>query len=147
MEVNHDLHFMREAIREAKKAFDADEVPVGAVIVAKNRIIARAFNLTQLLTDVTAHAEMQAITAAAHYLGSKYLIGCTLYVSLEPCVMCAGALFWSQIDRVVFGAYDKKRGFQSWKNLELHPKNEVLGGVLETESTALMQAFFKEKRL
>ncbi len=147
MEVNHDLHFMREAIREAKKAFDADEVPVGAVIVAKNRIIARAFNLTQLLTDVTAHAEMQAITAAAHYLGSKYLIGCTLYVSLEPCVMCAGALFWSQIDRVVFGAYDKKRGFQSWKNLELHPKTEVLGGVLETESTALMQAFFKEKRL
>ncbi len=147
MEVNHDLHFMQEAIREAKKAFDADEVPVGAVIVAKNRIIARAFNLTQLLTDVTAHAEMQAITAAAHYLGSKYLIGCTLYVSLEPCVMCAGALFWSQIDRVVFGAYDNKRGFQSWKNLELHPKTEVLGGVLETESTALMQAFFKEKRL
>lgn len=136
---------MKQALLEAQKAFDADEIPVGAVIVANNQVIARAHNLTERLNDVTAHAEMQAITAAAEFLGGKYLKGCTLYVTLEPCVMCGGALYWSQIDKVVFGAQDEKRGASSKGNL-YHPKTEVVGGVMESESTALMQTFFANKR-
>lgn len=136
---------MREALKEAKKAFDADEVPVGAVIVANNRIIARAHNLTERLIDVTAHAEMQAITAAANSLGGKYLTDCTLYVTVEPCVMCAGALQWAQMTRIVFGAHDAKRGYQRVGNL-LHPKTKVEGGLLEAECAELMRTFFQKKR-
>lgn len=141
-----DEHFMREALKEARKAFDADEVPVGAVIVANNRIIARAHNLTERLTDVTAHAEMQIITAAANALGGKYLSDCTLYVTLEPCIMCAGALNWSQMKRIVFGAYDPKRGYQHVGMNLLHPKTEVQGGLLEGECGALLKEFFQRKR-
>lgn len=137
---------MREALKEANKAFDADEVPVGAVIVANNRIIARAHNLTERLTDVTAHAEMQAITAAANALGGKYLTDCTLYVTLEPCIMCAGALNWSQMTRIVFGAHDTKRGYQRVGMNLLHPKTSVEGGLLEMESAALLKEFFQKKR-
>lgn len=137
---------MREALKEAKKAFDADEVPVGAVIVANNRIIARAHNLTERLTDVTAHAEMQAITAAANSLGGKYLTDCTLYVTLEPCVMCAGALHWSQVTRIVYGAHDAKRGYQRVGMNLLHPKTVVEGGLLEMECAALLKEFFQKKR-
>jgi tRNA(adenine34) deaminase len=140
-----DEYFMRQALKEAEKAFRADEVPVGAVIVAKNQIIARSHNLTELLTDVTAHAEMQAITAAAENLGGKYLINCTLYVTLEPCVMCAGALNWSQISKIVFGAHDEKRGAGRYANI-YHPKTEITGGLLADECSALIQDFFKEKR-
>lgn len=136
---------MREALKEARKAFDADEVPVGAVIVANQRIIARAHNLTERLTDVTAHAEMQAITAAANALGGKYLTDCTMYITLEPCVMCAGALHWSQITRIVFGAHDAKRGYQRVGNL-LHPKTKVEGGLLEADCAELMTTFFRNKR-
>ena len=131
---------------EAKKAFERDEVPIGAVVVCKGRIIARAHNLTERLTDVTAHAEMQAITSAAGFLGGKYLTDCTLYVTLEPCVMCAGALGWSQIRKVVFGASDPKRGFQRFAPQALHPKTEVVSGILEEECTALMKGFFQKKR-
>lgn len=141
-----DEHFMREALREAQKAFDADEVPVGAVIVADKKIIARAHNLTERLTDVTAHAEMQAITSAASYLGGKYLIDCTLYVTLEPCLMCAGALHWSQISRIVYGAHDAKRGYQRTNFPVLHPKTEIVGGILEAECSELLKTFFKAKR-
>lgn len=137
---------MREALKEAKKAFDADEVPVGAVIVANDRIIARAHNLTERLTDVTAHAEMQAITAAANALGGKYLTDCTLYVTLEPCVMCAGAIHWAQFARIVFGAYDAKRGYQRVGMNLLHPKTTVEGGLLEMEAAALLKEFFQRKR-
>jgi tRNA(adenine34) deaminase len=140
-----DEYFMRQALKEAEKAFKADEVPVGAVIVAKNQIIARSHNLTELLTDVTAHAEMQAITAAAENLGGKYLINCTLYVTLEPCVMCAGALNWSQISKIVFGAHDEKRGAGRYANI-YHPKTEITGGLLADECSALIQDFFREKR-
>ncbi len=136
---------MGEALKEAQKAFNADEVPVGAVVVANNRIIARAHNLTERLNDVTAHAEMQAITAAANALGGKYLTDCVLYVTLEPCVMCAGALAWSQVGRIVFGAADPKRGFGSYAGI-LHPKTEVLAGVLADESGRLLKAFFERKR-
>lgn len=136
---------MREALKEAKKAFDADEVPVGAVIVANNRVIARAHNLTERLTDVTAHAEMQAITAAANALGGKYLVDCTMYITLEPCVMCAGALHWSQVTRIVFGAFDEKRGYQRVGNL-LHPKTKVEGGLLGDECAELLKTFFQRKR-
>lgn len=136
---------MKQALLEAQKAFDVDEIPVGAVIVANNRVIARAHNLTERLNDVTAHAEMQAITAAAEFLGGKYLKGCTLYVTLEPCVMCGGALYWSQIDKVVFGAQDEKRGASSKGNL-YHPKTEVLTGIMESECSKLMQTFFANKR-
>jgi tRNA(adenine34) deaminase len=146
MELYTDEYFMREALKEAQKAFDADEVPVGAVVVCKQRIITRAHNLTERLTDVTAHAEMQALTGASHALGAKYLPDCTLYVTLEPCVMCAGALFWSQIGKVVFGAYDQKRGYKSWKGLGLHPKTEVVGGILADFSAELLRAFFQSKR-
>lgn len=136
---------MKEALKEAEKAFAADEVPVGAVVVCKNQIIARAHNLTERLTDVTAHAEMQAITAASNYLGAKYLKECTLFVTLEPCAMCAGALFWSQIGKVVFGAADEKRGFLS-SGGKLHPKTEMVEGVLANECGNLMTEFFAKKR-
>jgi len=141
-----DEHFMHEALKEAQKAFDKDEVPVGAVIVVNNRIIARTHNLTETLNDVTAHAEMQAITAAANYLGGKYLVDCKLFVTLEPCIMCAGALYWSQIGKVIYGAYDEKRGYSTvGKNL-LHPKTEVKGGVLADKCASLIKEFFKKKR-
>ncbi|MCE3278729.1 MAG: putative cytosine/adenosine deaminase [Bacteroidetes bacterium] len=148
MELNvfSDEHFMREALKEAKKAFDADEVPVGAVVVAKNMIIARAHNLTERLNDVTAHAEMQAITSAANYLNGKYLNECTLYVTLEPCVMCAGALAWSQVARIVYGATDTKRGFRVISNNVLHPRTEVKSDVLGEECAALIKTFFQQKR-
>jgi len=141
-----DEYFMKQAMQEAYKAFDEDEIPVGAIIVCNNRIIARAHNLTERLNDVTAHAEMQAITAAANYLGGKYLKDCTLYVTLEPCNMCAGALAWSQISRIVYGAPDEKRGFTAFSPSPLHPRTELVTGVLEEESASLMKSFFVKKR-
>lgn len=141
-----DDFFMKEALKEAQKAFDKDEVPVGAVVVCDFRIIARAHNLTETLNDVTAHAEMQAFTAAANNLGSKYLDACTLYVTLEPCVMCAGASFWTQISKIVYGATDENRGFLKTGKKILHPKTEVIGGIMETECAALLKEFFKKKR-
>ena len=141
-----DEHWMRHALREAEQAFAADEVPIGAVIVADDRIIARGHNLTERLNDVTAHAEMQAITAAAEHIGGKYLHDCTLYVTLEPCVMCAGALGWSHIGRIVFGAFDAKAGYRRVGNRLLHPKTKVTGGVLEPACADLMKAFFRKKR-
>ncbi len=141
-----DAHYMKQALAEAHKALERDEVPVGAVIVCNDRIIARGHNLTETLTDVTAHAEMQAITAAAGFLGGKYLTGCTLYVTVEPCVMCAGALGWSQMSRIVIGARDEKRGFQRFAPEALHPKAEVVFGVLEEECSQLMKDFFRKKR-
>lgn len=137
---------MRQALQEARKAFDEGEIPVGAVITVGDRIIARAHNLTERLTDVTAHAEMQAITAAAEYMGGKYLTDCTLYVTVEPCIMCAGALGWSQIKRVVFGASDEKRGFQRFAPQALHPRTEVTPGVLQEDCAQLMKDFFAAKR-
>jgi tRNA(adenine34) deaminase len=142
----NDEYFMREALKEARKAFDRDEVPVGAVIVAGNKIIARAHNLTETLTDVTAHAEMQAFTAAASTLGGKYLTECTLYVTVEPCVMCGGAAYWTQITRIVYGTSDPKRGVTTINQPILHPKTEVIGGVLEGECMNLMKEFFIGKR-
>ena len=139
-------HYMRQALEEAKKAAAADEVPVGAVIVCNDRIIARGHNLTETLTDVTAHAEMQAITAAANFLGGKYLTDCTLYVTVEPCVMCAGALGWSQISKIVYGAPDEKRGFTRFAPNSLHPKTEVISSVLEADCSELMKDFFRKKR-
>lgn len=138
-------YFMRKALEEAHRAKEAGEVPVGAVVVAQGRIIARAFNRTQALNDVTAHAEMQAITSAAHYIGGKYLHRCTLYVTLEPCQMCAGALFWSQISEVVYGASDPKRGYLAL-GAQMHPKTAVFSGVLADQCAALLDDFFKEKR-
>lgn len=143
---NPDVYFMKQALQEAHRAGQRDEVPIGSVIVCQGRIIARGHNLTETLTDVTAHAEMQAITAAAQFLGGKYLIDCTLYVTVEPCVMCAGALGWSQISRVVYGASDEKRGFQRFAPASLHPKTEVVSGVLEAECSKLVKDFFKRKR-
>ena len=137
---------MREALREALKAYELDEVPIGAVVVCKERIIARAHNLTERLNDVTAHAEMQAFTAAANHIGGKYLQDCTLYVTLEPCVMCAGAAFWTQIGRIVYGASDEKRGFTLTRANLLHPKTKVVSGVMEEECAALLVEFFKQKR-
>lgn len=147
MELNvfSDEYFMREALKEANKAFDQDEVPVGVVVVANKRVIARAHNLTEKLNDVTAHAEMQAITSAADFIGGKYLKGCTVYVTLEPCVMCAGALFWSQADRVVYGASDEKRGFSKVGQL-LHPKTQVTAGVMADDCADLLKLFFQRKR-
>jgi tRNA(adenine34) deaminase len=142
-----DIFYMREALKEAQKAFDKNEVPVGAVIVCKNRIIARAHNLTETLNDVTAHAEMQAFTSASNFLGGKYLIDCTLYVTLEPCLMCAGAAFWTQIDRIVFGAKDTKRGYSLSAPRALHPKTIITGGILETECSKIIKDFFQKKRL
>ena len=140
-----DDYFMRKALQEAEVAFDKGEVPVGAVIVVDNRIIARAHNLTELLTDVTAHAEMQAITAASNFLGGKYLHKCSLYVTLEPCQMCAGALFWSQISTIIYGAKDAQRGCGAM-GTKLHPKTMIRGGVLADEASQLLKRFFSEKR-
>lgn len=142
----NDEYFMKRAFSEALLAFDEGEIPVGAVVVSNQKIIARAHNLTETLNDVTAHAEMQAITAAANLLGGKYLNDCTLYVTLEPCTMCAGALAWSQISKVVFGAHDEKRGYKKLAAKSMHPKTEVIGGVLETECAELIQEFFRQKR-
>ena len=142
----NDEFFMKQALQEAQKAFDLGEVPVGAVVVANNQIIARAHNFTEKLNDVTAHAEIQAITAASEYLGSKYLTGCTLYVTLEPCVMCGGALYWSQIDKVVFGARDEKRGAGKLSESIYHPKTLVINGLLAEESADLIQRFFLLRR-
>ena len=140
-----DDYFMRKALQEAEVAFDKGEVPVGAVIVVDKRIIARAHNLTELLTDVTAHAEMQAITAAANFLGGKYLHKCSLYVTLEPCQMCAGALFWSQISTIIYGAKDEQRGYGAM-GTKLHTKTVIRGGVLADEASQLLKRFFSEKR-
>ena len=141
-----DQHFMQRALDEARLALKAGEVPIGAVVVCQDRIIARAHNLTETLCDVTAHAEMQAITAAANQLGGKYLTHCTLYVTVEPCTMCAGALGWAQLSRIVYGATDEKRGFHRYAPQALHPKTTVTGGILEEECRQLMQDFFKQKR-
>jgi len=141
-----DEYFMKKAFSEALVAADKGEIPVGAVVVSNKKIIARAHNLTETLTDVTAHAEMQAITAAANLLGGKYLNDCILYVTLEPCAMCAGALGWAQIGKIVFGAYDEKRGFRKFAPAAIHPKTVVVGGVMEEESSELLQDFFKQKR-
>lgn len=140
-----DEYFMKKALQEAQMAFDKDEIPVGAIIVIDNKIIARSHNLTELLNDVTAHAEMQSITAAANFLGGKYLKDCTLYVTIEPCQMCAGALYWSQISKIVFGARDEQRGFMTM-GTKLHPKTQVYYGVLANEATHLMKEFFAKKR-
>lgn len=137
---------MRKALQEAELAYEEGEIPIGAVIVCQDRVISRAHNLTETLHDVTAHAEMQAITAAANLLGGKYLKDCTLYVTVEPCVMCAGALGWSQMSRVVYGASDEKRGYEKYAPHAMHPKCEVTRGVLEEECRSLMQRFFKDKR-
>ncbi|WP_235934242.1 nucleoside deaminase [Sunxiuqinia indica] len=146
MEAFDDTYFMKKAFQEAQLAYDEGEIPVGAVVVAQNRVIARAHNLTETLTDVTAHAEMQAITAAANLLGGKYLNECTLYVTLEPCVMCAGALGWAQLGKLVFGASDEKRGFSKFAPKALHPKTELVGGVMAEDCGDLMTAFFQDKR-
>ena len=141
-----DNFYMKQALEEAKTAFNEDEIPIGAVIECGGRIIARAHNLTERLTDVTAHAEMQAITAAAEYLGGKYLTECTLYVTVEPCVMCAGALGWAQVGRIVYGASDEKRGFERLGRSMLHPKTEVTAGVRGEECGELVKEFFRKKR-
>lgn len=141
-----DTYYMKQALMEAEKAAEQGEVPVGAVVVCRDRIIARAHNLTETLNDVTAHAEMQAITAAANYLGGKYLSDCTLYVTVEPCVMCAGAIAWSQMEKLVFGASDEKRGYQRYAPQALHPKTVVSQGVMADECAALMKVFFKNRR-
>lgn len=141
-----DEYFMREALKEARKAYDADEVPVGAVVVCNDTIIARAHNLTETLNDVTAHAEMQAITAAANHLGGKYLTDCTIYITLEPCLMCAGALFWSQVKRVVYAADDPKRGYSLLQKNILHPKTQISKGILKEDASKMLEDFFKSKR-
>ena len=141
-----DIRYMKMALDEAARAYDNEEVPVGAIIVCKGRVIARAHNLTETLTDVTAHAEMQAVTAAANCLGGKYLNDCTLYVTVEPCIMCAGALGWAQLGRLVYGAPDDKRGYRRFAPQALHPKTEVTAGVMETECADLMKRFFTQRR-
>lgn len=141
-----DAFYMQQALVEAQKAYDRGEVPVGAVVVCRDRIIARSHNLTETLNDVTAHAEMQAITAAANYLGSKYLTDCILYVTVEPCVMCAGAIAWAQMGRLVFGAADEKRGYQRYAPCALHPKTIVLQGIMADDCASLMKDFFKKRR-
>jgi tRNA(adenine34) deaminase len=146
MDLYSDEYFMRAALKEAQRAFERDEVPVGAVIVWKNRIISKAHNLTEALNDPTAHAEMQAFTAATNAIGGKYLDECTLYVTLEPCVMCAGASFWEQLGKIVFGAEDEKRGFTRIRQSLLHPKTVVQGGVLKDECSQLLKSFFEKKR-
>jgi len=140
-----DTYFMKKALQEAEVAFEKGEVPIGAIIVIDNKIIARAHNLTEMLNDVTAHAEMQAITSASNFLGGKYLINCTLYVTLEPCQMCAGALYWSQISRIVYGSSDEVRGCINLKT-KLHPKTQMVGGVLAEETSQLLKRFFVERR-
>lgn len=144
--MSQDEHFMRKALIEAQAAYDEGEIPIGAIIVCRDRIISRAHNLTETLNDVTAHAEMQAITAAANALGGKYLTDCTLYVTVEPCPMCAGAIGWAQIPRIVYGAPDEKRGYRKFAPNAFHPKATVISGVLEEECRSLMQDFFKWKR-
>jgi tRNA(adenine34) deaminase len=144
--ITPDEFFMQEALKEANLALEADEIPVGAIIVTNGRIIGRGHNLTQRLNDVTAHAEMQAFTAATNFLGAKYLTNCTLYVTLEPCVMCVGAAFWTQISKVVFGAYDTQRGFSKLNAPVLHPKTELIGGILENKCSVLLKEFFMNKR-
>ncbi len=144
--MNDDERFMKEALAEARKALSNEEIPIGALVVADGRVIGRGHNLTETLHDVTAHAEMQAITAAEEYLGGKYLSQCTLYVTVEPCVMCAGAIAWAQMGRLVYGASDAKRGYSVYAPNALHPKTKVLKGVLEAEAAQLMKDFFKEKR-
>lgn len=146
MKLYSDEYFMNEALKEARKALDKDEVPIGAVITVNNQIIARSHNLTETLNDVTAHAEMQAFTAASNYLGGKYLIDCTLYVTLEPCAMCAGASGWTQISKIIFGAHDKKRGYSKYSSRLLHPKTKVVSGILELECSKLLTDYFKTKR-
>ncbi len=146
MTMTADERYMRKALEEARRAFEADEIPVGAVVVCGDQIIARGHNLTEMLHDVTAHAEMQAITAAAEHLGGKYLDVCTLYVTVEPCIMCAGAIGWSQLGRLVYGASDPKRGYSFFAPKALHPKTKVVSGVLEEECAALMKEFFQHKR-
>jgi len=141
-----DEYFMKEALKEALKALEADEIPVGAVIVSENRVIGRGHNLTVTLNDPTAHAEMQVFTAATNTIGSRYLTGCTLYVTLEPCVMCAGASFWAQISKIVYGADDPKRGYSLVRDRILHPATVVLGGVLRKECSSILSEFFKKKR-
>lgn len=145
-ERGQDELFMREALKLASMAFEDDEVPIGAVIVSQGRIIGKGYNLTERLNDVTAHAEMQAFTAAANYLGGKYLKDCTLYVTVEPCVMCAGASYWTQISRIVYGARDQKRGYSSFHDKIIHPKTEIVSGVLEEECAVLIKSFFRNKR-
>jgi tRNA(adenine34) deaminase len=142
----NDTYFMKEALKEARLAFQEDEIPVGAVIVCQNTVIAKAHNLTEKLNDATAHAEIQAFTAASDYLGGKYLTGCTLYVTLEPCVMCAGAAFWTQIGKIVYGASDEKRGFSTIIQPVIHPKTKVVSGILENECSELLKQFFISKR-
>ncbi|QCD36021.1 nucleoside deaminase [Muribaculum gordoncarteri] len=147
IENDEDRHFMKVAIDEARRAYEEDEVPIGAVVVSKGRIIGRGHNLTEKLNDVTAHAEMQAITAAANYLGGKYLDDCTLYVTVEPCIMCAGAIGWSQLKRIVYGAPDTKRGFTTFTSrTPFHPKSVVVSGVMEEECAEIMRSFFSRKR-
>ena len=141
-----DIRYMQMALDEASRAYDDEEVPVGAIIVCKGRVIARAHNLTETLTDVTAHAEMQAVTAAANCLGGKYLNECTLYVTVEPCIMCAGALGWAQLGRLVYGAPDDKRGYRRFAPQALHPRTEVTAGVMEAECANLMKRFFTQRR-
>lgn len=146
LSIHSDEHFMRQAFIQAQIAFEEDEVPVGAVIVSNGQIIARAYNQTEKLNDVTAHAEVLAYTSAANFLGGKYLKDCTLYVTMEPCTMCAGALFWSQIPKVVFGAYDERRGALRLEPNPFHPKTELIGGVMAEECGDLVKDFFKKKR-
>lgn len=146
LNVFSDEHFMKEALKEAQTAYAKDEVPVGAIIVFNNKIIARAHNLTETLNDVTAHAEMQAFTSAANTLGAKYLSDCKLYVTLEPCVMCAGASHWTQIGELIYGAKDPKKGFSFWGKNILHPKTKIKKGILEAECSALLKEFFERKR-
>jgi tRNA(adenine34) deaminase len=146
LSIHSDEHYMREALKEAHKAFDAGEIPVGAVVVSQNKIIARAHNQTEQLTDVTAHAEMIAITSASNFLGGKYLTDCTLYVTLEPCMMCIGALYWAQIGKIVFGASDTKRGFELVKDFKTHPKTQIQRGILAEESETLLKQFFQKLR-
>lgn len=142
----NDEYYMREALREAKNAFNEDEVPIGCVIVWNDRIIARAYNRTEQLKDFTAHAEMQAYTSASDYLNNKYLNECTLYVTLEPCAMCSGAAFWTQLGRIVFGAYDHKRGISAVSDRILHPKTQLTAGILENECASILGDFFRIKR-
>ncbi len=144
--MEEDIKFMRMALEQAQQAAERGEIPIGAVIVSNGKVIARGHNLTETLTDVTAHAEMQAITAAAEHMGGKYLTDCTLYVTVEPCIMCAGALGWSQIKRVVYGAPEEKRGYRRFAPQALHPRTQVTGGIMEEECKQLMQDFFRRKR-
>ncbi len=146
LEVFTDEYFMKEALKEAQKAFDEDEVPVGAVVVCNKQVVARAHNMTEKLNDATAHAEMLALTAAENFLGSKYLRDCTLYISLEPCVMCAGATYWTQVGRIVYGASDERHGYKKAGSKLLHPKTKLEGGLFAEESAELLKTFFEKKR-